>query len=276
MLDFPRGTNRIEITTMAVGQQWLFAPAQPLVERLGRTFFRTAPAQPGVYIMRDASGAVVYVGKAKNLRQRLRSYRVANPEQVPRRRLRLMSEVTRIDFDLCRDESAALVREAKLLRELTPRFNRLGVWPGKAQFLTWRFADQTAQFSVHEIPLLGWERFGSLGGYAPRLLGPVVRVLWLALNPHAGFSGLPHGWAQHRFALPVRIVCGAWEAGIRQALKNLCWGRPEEFSAWLLAHTEANLPAFERAARQADIEEIENFIANHRAGGASSSQLSLL
>src|ERR1017187_8601130 len=58
MLDFPRGTNRIEITTMAVGQQWLFAPAQPLVERLGRTFFRTAPAQPGVYIMRDASGAV--------------------------------------------------------------------------------------------------------------------------------------------------------------------------------------------------------------------------
>jgi len=48
--------------------------------------------------MRDATGAVVYVGKAKNLRQRLRSYRVANTARVARRHLRLMREVTRIDF----------------------------------------------------------------------------------------------------------------------------------------------------------------------------------
>src|SRR5208282_6301499 len=120
---------------MAAGQQWLFAPAQPLVERLGTQFFRQVPAQPAVYIMRDAGGAVVYVGKAKNLRQRLRSYRVANAERVPRRHLRLMREAARIDFDLCRNEAAALVREAKLLRELRPKFNRAGVWPGKAQFL---------------------------------------------------------------------------------------------------------------------------------------------
>ena len=60
---------------MAAGQQWLFAPAQPLVERLGKEFFRKVPAEPGVYSMRDATGNVVYVGKAKNLRQRLGSYR---------------------------------------------------------------------------------------------------------------------------------------------------------------------------------------------------------
>src|SRR5512139_3023770 len=180
---------------MATGQQWLFAPARPLVERLGRRFFRKVPTQPGVYSMRDAQGKVVYVGKAKNLRQRLRSYRVANPERVARRHLRLLREVARIDFDLCPHESAALAREAKLLRRLKPKFNRAGVWPGKAQFLTWRFAKGAAQFSVDEIPPLGWERFGSLGGYAPRLLGSVVRLLWLALNPQAGFSRLPYGWA---------------------------------------------------------------------------------
>jgi excinuclease UvrABC nuclease subunit len=42
--------------------------------------------------MRNGTGAVLYVGKAKNLRQRLGSYRVANPERVPRRHLRLMRE----------------------------------------------------------------------------------------------------------------------------------------------------------------------------------------
>ena len=113
---------------MAAGQQWLFAPAQPLVERLGKEFFRKVPAEPGVYSMRDATGNVVYVGKAKNLRQRLGSYRVANPERMPRRHLRMVREVARIDFDFCHNESAALVREARLIRGLKPKFNRAGVW----------------------------------------------------------------------------------------------------------------------------------------------------
>jgi hypothetical protein len=261
---------------MAAGQQWLIAPAQPLVERLGREFFRTIPAQPGVYVMRDANGVVVYVGKAKNLRQRLRSYRVANTERVPRRHLRLMREVTRIDFDLCRNESAALAREAKLLLELRPKFNRAGVWPRKARFLTWRFADSAVQFSVHETPPLGWERFGPLGGFAPRLLGSIVRLLWLALSPQTGFSRLPHGWAHSRFALPITLACGPREAEIRRALESLCWGDPAECSAWLLACTEPNLPPFEQAARQADMEEIESFIASYRDAKATSPQLALL
>ena len=68
---------------MAAGQQWLIAPAQPLVERLGREFFRTIPAQPGVYVMRDANGVVVYVGKAKNLRQRLQAIAWPTPSACP-------------------------------------------------------------------------------------------------------------------------------------------------------------------------------------------------
>jgi predicted GIY-YIG superfamily endonuclease len=262
---------------VAAGQQWLFAPAQPLVERLGREFFRTVPAQPGVYLMRDVAGAVVYVGKAKNLRQRLQSYRVANPEHVPRRHLRLMREVAWVDFDLCRNEPAALAREARLLRELKPKFNRAGVWPGKARFLTWRFVGQAAEFQAQETPLLGWERFGSMGAYAPRLLGSVVRLLWLALHPEAGFTRLPCGWAQNRFPSPVTLSCGAREAEIRQALESLCWGHPEEFSAWLLASIPPDLPAFDQAAMQADKEEVEDFVTSYRDGTASRShQLALL
>ena len=261
---------------MAAGQQWLFAPAKPLVERLGKKFFRKVPARPGVYFMRDAIGEVVYVGKAKNLRQRLRSYRVANPERMPQRHLRMVREVARIDFDLCRNESAALAREAKMLRRLKPKFNRAGVWPGKAQFLTWRFAGQAAQLAVHEIPPAGWERFGTLGGYASRLMGSVVRLLWLTLNPQAGFSRLPHGWAQNQFALPVTIVCGPREAEVRLALESLFWGEPERFAVWLQASVAANVSAFERSALLADLEEIESFAAGYRDARTSTSQLALL
>ena len=52
-------------------QMLLIPDPRPLVERLGRQFFRQAPERPGVYLMRDAAGAVLYVGKARNLRKRL-------------------------------------------------------------------------------------------------------------------------------------------------------------------------------------------------------------
>jgi len=67
-----------------MSQILLIPDPRPLDERLGRKFFQHAPKHSGVYVMRDAAGKVLYVGKAKNLRQRLQNYRVANPDRMPR------------------------------------------------------------------------------------------------------------------------------------------------------------------------------------------------
>src|SRR5215467_12387040 len=99
-------------------QLLLFHDPRPLVERLGPEFFRQAPDCPGVYLMRDAADKVLYVGKAKSLRKRLASYRVANPDRMPRRHLRLLRTVRRVELQECHDEPAALARESELLREL--------------------------------------------------------------------------------------------------------------------------------------------------------------
>lgn len=117
---------------MATGQLWLFPPAQPLVEKLGKEFFRQVPERPGVYLMCGPREGVLYVGKAKNLRKRLASYRVANPERMSRKTIRLLSRVTRIEWDECADERMAELREEMLICALLPQFNRAGkVWPGR-------------------------------------------------------------------------------------------------------------------------------------------------
>jgi len=73
---------------------------------------------------------VLYVGKAKSLRRRLGSYRVANPERLSRRIIRLLHLVTRIEWDECPSETAALHREELLIVMLQPKFNAAGkVWP---------------------------------------------------------------------------------------------------------------------------------------------------
>jgi excinuclease UvrABC nuclease subunit len=117
---------------MATGQLWLFPPPRTLVERFGEDFFRELPAQPGVYLFCGAEAGVLYIGKAKNLRQRLASYRVANPERFPRRLIRLLNQITRIEFDVCANERAVRHREELLICVLAPKFNRAGkVWPRK-------------------------------------------------------------------------------------------------------------------------------------------------
>lgn len=112
---------------MAKGQLWLFPPPRPLVARLGEEFFHTLPAAPGVYLMCGEREGVLYVGKALNLRKRLSSYRVANPERFPRRIIRLLHQVRRIELDVCPNEAAAQHREEELIGVLQPRFNRAGV-----------------------------------------------------------------------------------------------------------------------------------------------------
>ena len=69
---------------------------QPVVDRLGKAFFRELPEVPGVYLMSGAGDAVRYVGKARDLRHRLASYRVADRDRLPRRLLRLLHQVERI------------------------------------------------------------------------------------------------------------------------------------------------------------------------------------
>ena len=152
-----------------MGQTLLFPDPKPLDQRLGRSFFRRTPRRPGVYLMRDAADRVLYVGKAKDLKQRLNHYRLANPDRMPRRHLRLVREVARIEFQFCANESAALRQESKLLRSLKPRFNRAGVWPGKARFIVWRVRGEHVELAVMETPEPGWQRFGVIGRSRTRM-----------------------------------------------------------------------------------------------------------
>ncbi|MDR3457390.1 MAG: nucleotide excision repair endonuclease [Verrucomicrobiae bacterium] len=261
---------------MASGQQFLFAPEKPLVQRLGKKFFRKIPRRAGVYKMHDAQGQIVYVGKARDLRQRLRSYRVANPERLGRRHLRLLQSVTRIEFDFCPNEMAALKHEAKLIRELKPKFNRAGVWQGKPQFLTWRFVDQAVELGVQETPLTGWERFGSLGAYAPRLRVVLVRLLWLVANPTRGLHQLPHGWMQNRLPATARLEFGPRLNPVRAALEHAFWGSPTLFLNWLARELNAARPAFERTAIAKDLEELQEFFAQPKQAEQRHGQMALL
>lgn len=102
----------------------LFKPSNPLQERIGESFFENLPTTPGVYKMYGREGQLLYVGKAKNLRNRLFTYRRDSAGGTSRKTVRLIRMVCRIELEHFKTEKEALLRENELIREARPEFNR--------------------------------------------------------------------------------------------------------------------------------------------------------
>ncbi len=90
---------------------------QKLLEKV-----RRFPAAPGVYLMKDARGVVLYVGKAQSLRSRVGSYFHDAADLDPRKR-QMVEQVADVDFLDTETETEALLTEARLIKDIQPRYN---------------------------------------------------------------------------------------------------------------------------------------------------------
>jgi len=83
---------------------------------------RQLPTSPGVYLMRDAEGNILYVGKAANLHHRIRSY-FGTKQKLSAKLQRMVSRVNDFDFFITTSEQEALILELNLIKRHRPRYN---------------------------------------------------------------------------------------------------------------------------------------------------------
>ena len=103
------------------------------------------PREPGVYLFRDRGGRVLYVGKATNLRSRVRSYFSGDTRRkVPQ----LLREVQAIDHQVCSSTLEAAVREVRLIHQHQPRFNRQAKDWSRYTYLKLTLAEPFPRLSV--------------------------------------------------------------------------------------------------------------------------------
>jgi len=80
------------------------------------------PNNPGVYLMRDTEGNILYVGKAANLHHRVRSYFTA-VQKLPPKLMRMVAQVAELDFFVTTSEQEALILELNLIKRHHPHYN---------------------------------------------------------------------------------------------------------------------------------------------------------
>jgi excinuclease ABC subunit C len=133
------------------------------------------PPEPGVYFMRDASDNILYIGKSKKLRSRVRSYFRNLKDLSPRIEL-MVRQVVEIEFIVTDTEAEALALEANLIKQHQPHFNVLLKDDKKYPYvcITWS----------EEYPRVFITRKRQLGKKSDRYYGPYVDTFLLRQTLH--------------------------------------------------------------------------------------------
>ncbi|MCD7709116.1 MAG: excinuclease ABC subunit UvrC [Clostridiales bacterium] len=82
------------------------------------------PDQPGVYLMHDAADAIIYIGKARSLRKRVRQYFQPSHDEGIRKK-QMVQQIARFEYIITDSELEALVLECNLIKEHTPKYNTM-------------------------------------------------------------------------------------------------------------------------------------------------------
>jgi GIY-YIG catalytic domain len=208
--------------------------------KFGADFLAGVPSQPGVYRLYDATGMLLYIGKARDLRRRLAQYRTTRRTKKDRKRRALVRSAAHIAWDVCESELDASLREIRLIQSLRPRENVAGAFPFLYPFIGIRLdgretsfclttsADACAGFELHgafRSREVTGEAFFSLMRLL-RLVGHPIRRSrrdQVAYSYVFGFRRLPGDWP----ALWIRLLRGV----SREALECLSLRLLEQASA---------------------------------------------
>jgi predicted GIY-YIG superfamily endonuclease len=262
--------------SVAARQMHLFEPPRPLLARLGESFFRAAPREPGVYIMTGTNERVLYIGQSKNLRARLGSYKNAQPDRASPKVVRLVRLVESIVWEKCRSAHEARLRENELLRLHLPKFNAVNTYPKAYSFIWLRHdgcelelgrtnepsgAGAQASACPPEAQFYGAFKTCALAGYAA-----LLRLIWAGLHQPAS----PHDWpAQLLSARPPRRyrICLKSDSGqisqeeLLLALQSFLAGTSAQFLELITGALPggATLSAFQLAMQTNDLELLQGF-----------------
>jgi excinuclease UvrABC nuclease subunit len=254
----------------------LFPYQNPLPERLGVDFFKQIPRLPGVYVMYGLSNHVIYVGKAKDLRARLASYRRARPHQVARKVVRLIHSIDEIRYEICESEAHALLRENELLRQHKPLFNVVNTHPESYYFIGVRERESDVipaiEFRLTTNPDFGpdWEHDSFFGAFKGRNriregYQALLRILWATQSEDERFE-FPTCLTRRKvpYAYEFRLKNGTsprqrreWLALVRRFLKGTSDELLKHATQELLSNSR--IPPFYYRVIQDDLELLRDF-----------------
>lgn len=244
----------------------LFESENPLTDRLGEAFFDELPKTPGIYKMYGSAGQLLYVGKAKNLRNRLFTYRRAKPGRESRKVIRLVRMIRAIELEELANEEEALLRENELIREYKPEFNHAKKQHEAYYYMALRKEKDilVADLRMHVREKEREHTFGAFKGHVTvrRGLGALLRQLYIIEQEVRQPFDLPSQLLKKLTPMHYKLQAAALlEQGWMSEITSFLKGRSDNFLYRLMEHAQkqALLEAFIGKVVLKDMEALKFF-----------------
>jgi excinuclease ABC subunit C len=228
--------------------------------KFGADFLAGVPRAPGVYRMYDAAGGLLYVGKARSLRDRLAQYRTARRTRKDRKRRALVRGAQRIEWQACASDLEASLTEIELIQALRPTRNVAGAFPFLYPFIGIQVDGATTRFCLTTSPeaFTGFELHGAFRSRA------VTREAFFALMRLLRFVGHPKARRprdrlsvpRHSHLCAFRRLPPEWPAQWNALLRGASQVALEQLSLRLLEYDGA---CARSAAIHADLGAVKQF-----------------
>lgn len=256
----------------------LFETRPFLEQKLAPELFGDIPQEPGIYRFYDENGKLLYVGKAKNLRYRLFTYKRVRPGRTSRKEAALLSKITRFEYDVLESEEEAILEENRWIREHRPEFNHANKHTETYYFITVQQSESALVFglamnpsgklfSEKEKPLYqnllpsfptdyDSKTYGCYKGHRTvrTSLGALLQLLWIAefgsISPHFLPIQLSRNLTPMRFQFPIQNQMESKKNDLKMMLDNWFLGNSRD----LLHHIQ------ERIQQTTDSTFTRNFI----------------
>jgi len=218
----------------------------------------TLPLEPGVYLMQDKTGKVIYVGKAKKLRNRVSNYFQDSASHSPKTRM-MVSQIDHFDVIVAASEFEALVLECSLIKRHMPKYNILLKDDKGYPYLRIDLREEYPVMSmVTKVVDDGADYYGPFGGrYVTQQLMDTIRLTFKLPGCHKKF---PQDLGKDRPCLNYHMNnCDAWcqlsrspqqYREVMQQVTMVLQGKYKQVASALRQQMEeaAELLEFERAA----------------------------
>jgi hypothetical protein len=196
------------------------------------------------------------VGKAKNLRQRLCSYRYVKPGSASRKTVRLVHTVESISWEVLESDLQAQIRENLLLRTHRPKFNRAHVYPQAYCFVAVRSTDQQAEIALTRKPLDGFTHFGAFKNSVLFAVAALRRLLWAMERTSFVLSEMPASLLIERMSGKQSFT---FSGHFAEDVCNYLRGERMNLLECMAGFTTNANTAFERQFIENDLELLQNF-----------------
>lgn len=228
--------------------------------KFGADFLAGVPLAPGVYRLYDAAGALLYVGKASNLRRRLAQYRAAGRIKKDHKHRALVRSADRIEWQACASALEASLTEIRLIQELRPPRNVAGAYPFLYPFVGIQVDGLDTRFCLTTSP----EAFSAFDVHGAFRSRRITREAFFALMRLLRFVGHPTARRQRdRLSVPryshvytFRRLPRDWPELWKLLLRGASRAALEHLSLRLLEHAGARARG---AVIQADLRAVARF-----------------